>query len=231
MNSYSGATYYSGKTGKVEGYAKDKVTNSPLEFASVSIVKNETQKIIEGTITDENGKFKFEDLRLGEYSIEISFIGYEKLKIDINLSESNPNYFNENILINQDSKLLSEITIEEKKVLYETKIDKIVYNAENDLNETEESAVDVLRKTPLLSVDIEGNVSLNGSRNIKFLVNGKASSFFTGDISTALQMIPADQIKTIEVITSPGAKYDGDGDAGIVNIITKEKNRWLPSNN
>ena len=65
-----------------------------------------------------------------------------------------------------------------KKVLYETKVDKkIVYNAENDLNETEESAVDVLRKTPLLSVDIEGNVSLNGSRNIKFLVNGKASSF------------------------------------------------------
>ena len=195
------------------------------------LVKNETQKIIEGTITDENGKFKFEDLRLGEYFIEISFIGYEKLKIDINLSESNPNYFNENILINQDSKLLSEITIEEKKLLYETKIDKIVYNAENDLNETEESAVDVLRRTPLLSVDIEGNVSLNGSRNIKFLVNGKASSFFTGDISTALQMIPADQIKTIEVITSPGAKYDGDGDAGIINIITKRKNRWLPSNN
>ena len=223
VNSYSGATYYSAKKGKVEGYAKDKVTNSPLEFASVSIVKNETQKIIEGTITDENGKFKFEDLRLGEYFIEISFIGYEKLKIDINLSESNPNYFNENILINQDSKLLSEITIEEKKVLYETKVDKIVYNAENDLNETEESAVDVLRKTPLLSVDIEGNVSLNGSRKIKFLVNGKESSFFTGDISTALQMIPADQIKTIEVITSPGAKYDGDGDAGIVNIITKKK--------
>ena len=103
MNSYSGATYYSAKKGKVEGYAKDKVTNSPLEFASVSLVKNETQKIIEGTITDENGKFKFEDLRLGEYFIEISFIGYEKLKIDINLSETNPNYFNKNILINQDS--------------------------------------------------------------------------------------------------------------------------------
>ena len=100
----------------MEGYAKDKVTNSSLEFASVSIVKNETQKIIEGTITDENGKFIFEDLRLGEYSIEISFIGYEKLKIDINLSESNPNYFNENILINQDSKLLSEITIEESSI-------------------------------------------------------------------------------------------------------------------
>ena len=127
-----------------------------------------------------------------------------------------------NIVLNQNSRLLSEIKIEEEKAIYETRIDKIVYNAEHDLNDSENDATDVLRKAPLLSVDLDGNVSLRGSKNIKFLVNGKASSFFSSDVATALQMIPADQIKTVEVITSPGAKYDGEGDAGIVNIITKK---------
>jgi outer membrane cobalamin receptor len=119
--------------------------------------------------------------------------------------------------------MLSEVKISEQKAIFESKIDKIVYNAENDMNEGLNDATDVLRKAPLLTVDLEGEVSLRGSKNIKFLVNGKASSFFTSDIATALQMIPADEIKSIEIITSPGAKYDGEGDAGIVNIITKRK--------
>ena len=160
--------------------------------------------------------------------IEISFIGYKDTSIVINKTTNNINNNINTIYLKQDAKLLSEINIEDRKLIYETKIDKIVYNAENDLNETENNATDVLRKTPLVSVDLEDNISLRGSRNIKFLVNGKASSFFSSDVNTALQMIPADEIKSIEVITSPGAKFDGDGDAGIINIVNKkEKNRWL----
>tara|TARA_B100000963_G_scaffold44011_2_gene32812 strand:+ start:6520 stop:9102 length:2583 start_codon:yes stop_codon:yes gene_type:complete len=224
-DSYSGAINWSNKKilGSVSGKIKRAADNEPLKYASVSIIDRITNKLIEGSITDEKGKFLFDGIKNGELVLKISYVGYEDKEITFVTTKSQPNYYNNNILVKINNKILSEISIEDQKLIYESKIDKIVYNAENDLNETENDAIDILRKTPLLTVDLEGNVSLRGSRNIKFLINGKASTFFSGDISTSLSMIPADQIKSIEVITSPGAKYDGDGDAGIINIITQQK--------
>ena len=222
-NIFEGANFYKQVKGQISGRIKSKKDNRDIEYATVSLKNLKTNKLVEGTITNNKGKFLFENIVIGHYKIIISFIGYKNRILEIKTTESKPNFTDNNILISIDSELLSEVTIEEKKAIYESRIDKIIYNAENDLNESENDATDVLRKAPLLSVDLDGNVSLRGSKNIKFLVNGKASSFFSSDVSTALQMIPADQIKTIEVITSPGSKYDGDGDAGIVNIITKRK--------
>ena len=223
VDGYSGATNYSVIKGKISGKIKNEENKTPIEYASISLTNTTSNNIIEGTITDKKGRFLFEDIATGEYKLNISFVGFTNKEIKFSTTKSNPNFNNDDIVLSKDNKLLSEITIEEQKAIYETKIDKIVYNADNDLNENENDATDVLRKAPLLSVDLEGNVSLRGSRNIKFLVNGKASSFFSSDVSSALQMIPADEIKSIEVITTPGSKYDGDGDAGIVNIITKRK--------
>ena len=223
---WSGATKMS-KTpiykGKISGKIKSFKNKTPLEFATISLTETKKNKLIEGTISDKKGRFYFNDVNIGEYKITINFIGFQEETILIKTSKNQPDIKLNNITLNQDSELLSEVTIEEEKAIYESRIDKIVYNAENDLNDSENDATDVLRKAPLLSVDLDGNVSLRGSRNIKFLVNGKASSFFSSDISSALQMIPAEQIKAVEVITSPGAKYEGEGDAGIVNIITKKK--------
>ena len=209
-------------TGYISGKVKGTDNKKALEYATVSLTHMKTNKLIEGTITDNNGRFLFERINVGEYIIGISFIGFEDKKVEVKTSKSKPDFKDNNITLNQNSKLLGEINIEEEKAIYETRIDKIIYNAANDLNDSENDATDVLRKAPLLSVDLDGNVNLRGSKNIKFLVNGKQSSFFSSDVATALQMIPADQIKSIEVITSPGAKYDGEGDAGIVNIITKK---------
>ena len=208
--------------GKISGKIKSVDDKSNLEFASVSLFRSDNIDLIEGTITDSKGRFNFKNIITGDFILKISFIGFESKEIIFSTNKLAPNFQNNNIYLNTDSKLLEEINIQDEKAIYETRIDKIVYNAENDLNDAENDATDVLRKAPLLSVDLEGNVSLRGSKNIKFLVNGKASSFFSSDVSTALQMIPADQIKKVEVITSPGAKYEGEGDAGIVNIITKK---------
>ena len=201
----------------------DSETGEPLEFANISLTNTRWSKIVEGTITDEKGKFFMNKIRSGKYQINISFIGYEPQEIDFELTKRKPDVKLADILMVANNEMLSEVKISEQKPIYENKIDKIVYNAEHDMNEGLADATDVLRKAPLLMVDLEGEVSLRGSKNIKFLINGKASTFFTSDIATALQMIPADEIKAIEIITSPGAKYDGEGDAGIVNIITKKK--------
>ena len=208
--------------GNISGKIIDSKTGKPLEYASISLTNTSWGKIIEGTITDVKGRFNINEIRSGKYQINASYLGYEIQNIDFELTKKKPDIRLVDILLAANSEMLSEVKIESEKVIYEARIDKIVYNAENDLNESENDATDVLRKAPLLSVDLDGNVSLRGSKNIKFLVNGKASGFFTSDVATALQMIPADQIKTVEVITSPGAKYDGEGDAGIVNIITKK---------
>jgi ferric enterobactin receptor len=209
--------------GSVRGKIIDSKTGKPLEYASISLTNTSWGKIIEGTITDARGRFFMNKIRSGKYQISVSYLGYDSQEIDFELTKKKPDVKLADILMLANAEMLSEVKISEQKPIFESKIDKIVYNAENDMNEGLNDATDVLRKAPLLTVDLEGEVSLRGSKNIKFLVNGKASSFFTSDIATALQMIPADEVKSVEIITSPGAKYDGEGDAGIVNIITKRK--------
>ena len=209
--------------GNISGKIVDSKTGKALEYTNISLTNTRWEKVIEGTITDSKGRFFINKIRSGKYKISVSYLGYEVKHVEFELTKKKPDVKLADILLVANAELLSEVKISEQKPIFENKIDKIVYNAENDMNEGLNDATDVLRKAPLLTVDLEGEVSLRGSKNIKFLVNGKASTFFSSDIATALQMIPADEIKSVEIITSPGAKYDGEGDAGIVNIITKRK--------
>ena len=230
VDGYSGATNYYNKTkeekkfkGTVNGRILDGDTKKALSYANVSITNQITKNAIEGTITSDKGKFEFEDIETGKYTLSISFVGYESKQIDFELTKSDPDYRFKKIFLNSTNTNIEEVNIKEQKAVYENKIDKIVYNPENDVLQSADDATDVLRKTPLLSVDLDGNVELRGSRDIKFLINGKRSAFFGEDLASALKLIPANEIKSIEVMTTPGAKYEGEGDAGIVNIITKRK--------
>ena len=210
--------------GKISGVIKDAETKDILPYASVSLISVDSLQVLDGTITNEKGVFVFNNLMPNPYIITISYNGYISKTIESEITPKKLNKNLKNILLEIDTYLLQDVKLSTEAPVYENKIEKIVYNVANDLSQSANDGIDILRNAPLVSVDIDDKVSLRGSENVKFLLNGKTSSFLNKDnISDVLQTIPAEQIKSIEVITSPGAKYDAEGDAGIINIVTYQK--------
>ncbi|GAB3336703.1 outer membrane beta-barrel family protein [Marivirga atlantica] len=210
-------------TGKVTGIITDGASGDPIPYATVVLKSPKDGSTVNGVITEDDGSFKMVNLKLGTYQLEVSFVGYAKFSKQIELTPKVPDVELNQVKLETDTDQLDEVVVSGQRETIENKIDRIVYNAEQDVANVGGDASDVLRRAPLLSVDQDGNVSLRGSQNIQILINGKPSSMFGSSPGDALKMIPADQIKSVEVITSPSAKYDGEGTAGIINIITKKK--------
>ena len=208
--------------GKITGIVQDSTNNKGVEFATVALLDPTTLKPINGEVCDDKGKFTLSKIPIGNYVVSVSFIGYATKNIKVQLTEKRNELNLGAIKLSQSAKLLKAVEIVGQRPLIEEKVDRTIYNAENDATAKGGDATDVLRRVPLLTVDMDGNVSLRGSQNIKVLINNKPSTITASSISDALKQIPADQIKTVEVITSPSAKYDAEGSAGIINIITKK---------
>jgi outer membrane receptor protein involved in Fe transport len=207
------------QTYKLEGAIVDSVSQNPVEFAAVGLWIN--GKPIDGTLTNEKGRFKFEEVKSGTYKLVVSFVGYKPMSIE-NIKISDKNQDLGNVKLTGETQILDEIEITGQSSLVENRIDKLIYNADKDITNRGGTAEDVLRKVPMLTVDLDGNVSMRGSQNIRVLIDNKPSSIFASSVADAIRQIPADEIKSVEVITSPSAKYDGEGTAGIINIVTKK---------
>ncbi|RDB04716.1 TonB-dependent receptor domain-containing protein [Runella aurantiaca] len=209
--------------GRVSGIIVDSASRKPVEYATVALFDIKTGRPVDGSVTDLKGAFLLKGVPDGEFKFVASFIGYKNFEIaKLTIGKGSKEQNLGNINLPPDVRTLAEVTVTGEKAIIEDKVDRLVYNAEKDISNSGGDAGDVLRKVPLLSVDLDGNVSMRGSENIRVLINGKPSTIVANSVADALKMIPSDQIKTVEVITSPSAKYDAEGSAGIINIITKK---------
>lgn len=209
--------------GRISAKVIDSLSGRPVEFASVSVFADTASKPVNGAMTNSKGVFIIENLPPGTYRINISSLGYRaKAGSGIIISTDKPSVKLRDILLANNAVALHGVTVIAQRDLVQYKIDKMVYDASKDVTTQGGVATDVLQKVPGVSVDVDGNIELQGSGSVRVLINGKPSSIFGTNLAEALQSIPASQIKSVEVITIPGAKYDAAGGGGILNIILKD---------
>ncbi len=221
---YSGVAQPSpGGTYKIKGRITDTLSKQPIGYAAVTVFLNGSTAVAGGMITDDNGNFIIENLPAGDYTVKVDYIGYNiKTTSGITLNDKHPVNNIGNLPISGSTKNLKDVTVTGTRNYMENHLDKLVYNVEKDVTSQGGIATDVLKKLPMVNVDIDGNVDLLGDPNVRVFINGKPSAMFDNNLAEALKMIPANQIKSIEVITSPGSQYDAQGTGGIINIILKD---------
>ena len=208
-------------TGSLTGTVLDSLKKAPVPYATVVLLPPApNDKPITGVAADDNGKFSLTKLTPGPARLRVSYVGYgtQTRAVTITAGAIDAGTFR----LPTAGTTLSEAVVIGTKPVVEIRPDRMVYNADQDVTNAGGTAADVLRKAPLLAVDGDGNVKMRGSSNFKVLVNNKPSPTLASNLAEALKGIPAEQIKSVEIITTPPAKYDGEGTAGIINIVLKK---------
>ena len=206
------------KSIKIEGTVIEEDTNIPLEYATVVIKTG--NDIVTGSITDTKGKFKIE-VPAGTYVISVEYISYKTKTFPTQTLSKNTNLGTISLALDVDT--LDEVMVVAERTTVEIKLDKKVYNIGKDLTTAGGTVSDALNNVPSVTVDVEGAISLRGNENVRILINGKPSAMAGFGDSNILSQLPAEAIERVEVITSPSARYDAEGTAGILNIILRQK--------
>lgn len=203
----------------ISGKIVEESTNAPLEYATVAFTNNKGE-IVTGGITDLDGNYSIK-VPAGVYNINFEFIGFSTKKIE------NQNLIMDTTLplvrLHEDMQALDEVVIRAETTEVQVRLDKKIYNIGKDLTTSGANVGDALANVPSVTVDIDGAIALRGNENVRILINGKPSAIAGFGSTDALRALPADAIDRVEVITSPSARYDAEGTAGILNIILRKE--------
>lgn len=225
------AQNYQGQRGRGNGAGQDSAPkvigtvfdpdNNSLPYAAVSVHNVADSTMVRGLATDIDGKFAI-PLKPGNYYLKISFLSFSEKMISFQMTGEDKDLGD--IVLEADGTVMEELVVEAERSSVELKLDKRVFNVGKDLSSSGANAAEILDNVPSVSVDVEGNVSLRGSQNVRILIDGKPSGL-VGSTTDALRQLQGNMVERVEVITNPSARYDAEGEVGIINIVLKKERR------
>lgn len=205
----------------LSGTVKDE-TGTSIPYASVVVQSMRDSTRVNGSTTDDYGNFTMRT-GPGKFKLTISFLSYEPFQSMVDMREGDKNIGT--IKLDPKSELVDEVTVKAERGQLELKLDKRVFNVSKDPNNAGSNAQEILETVPSVDVDIDGNVSLRGSSNVRILIDGKPSGLTGISTADALRQLQGDLIDKVEVISNASARYDAEGEAGIINIVLKKEKR------
>lgn len=208
--------------GRIEGIVIDGELGGPLGYVTVQVKEKGSSKILKGAVTGDDGNYRIEGLKKGDYVVTYSYVGYAEINKPISIKNEGQILRLGELVLEEDANQLSEVEVVGQKPQMRFEIDRKVFDATQDIASEGGSASDLLANIPSVEVDNEGTVSLRGNSSVTIWINGKASGLTSDNQSDILEMMPASDIKQVEVITNPSAKYSPEGTAGIINIVLKD---------
>lgn len=208
--------------GKIKGIVIDGELGGPLEFVTVQVKAKDSGKTLQGSVTGSDGVYSIGGLKKGEYIVTFSYLGYEDISKNISIASNNQVVNLGEMTLEEGANQLEGVEVVGKRPQMRFEIDRKVFDATQDIAAEGGSASDLLSNIPSVEVDNEGAVSLRGNSSVTIWINGKASGLTADNQADILDMMPAEDIKQVEVITNPSARYSPEGTAGIINIVLKD---------
>lgn len=208
--------------GKIKGVVIDGELGGPLEFVTVQVKAKDSGQTLQGSVTGSDGNYSISGLGKGEYIVTFSYLGYEEISKNISIASNNQTLNLGALTLEEGANQLGEVEVVAKRPQMRFEIDRKVFDATQDIAAEGGSASDLLSNIPSVEVDNEGAVSLRGNSSVTIWINGKASGLSADNQADILDMMPAEDIKQVEVITNPSARYSPEGTAGIINIVLKD---------
>ena len=206
------------QTALVKGVLKDAQTQEGITYATVHVFRSDNmEKPVAMSVADENGNIRQEVKGTGKFVAQFSSLGKQTVRKEFTLTGEKEIDLGV-ILTKDDSQTLGEVNIVAQKPLVKMETDKMTYSVENDVDSKTSTVLDMLRKVPMVTVDGQDNITVNGSSSFKVYVNGKPNPMLSQYASIAFKQMPASMVKNIEVITNPGARYDAEGTGGVLNL-------------